>query len=353
MAITDFFNLAKVRPLSPVTPRAFRMDLLRVCRTLFASCIFLGSACHAQDVSGAAKKEQSRNNPKQRHTYTEEDLRRLRILTPEDRARAEAPRKYVSAAKPTPTEALDANAESAQPSLGDVARKFRKQKQARQLRPEGPFHLPFSEPAFASPVLPEQPKFVPSRPNVTAQPSAPVVTPNRPSEIVPAARLKSPPVRRVDPFAKRFTPPTPPTVVPPRSPAIIAAEPRASAPTVPQVQAEGARSITVQPGDSLWTLAEKNLGRGSRWQELMAANPGIVNADRIVARRRIYLPTNAHSARPAKITVQLGDTLSKIAQSQYGRLAAWRCIAQANPQITDANRIFAGQELSLPLSCNP
>src|ERR1700737_4863643 len=239
MAITDFFNLAKLCPLSRVTRSAIRKDMLRVCGTLFASCIFLGSACHAQDVVAEAKKEESRNETqvkKDKHVYTEEDLRRPRILTSEDRARIEARRREVSPAKIAPIEALDANAESTQIPLGDVARKFRKQKQARQLWPAAPFHLPFSEPAFASPVLPEQSKFVPSRPNVTAQPSAPFVTPNRPSEIVPAARVKSAPVRRVDPFAKRFTPSAPLTIVPPRSPAIIAAEPRASAPPVSRVE---------------------------------------------------------------------------------------------------------------------
>ena len=50
-------------------------------------------------------------------------------------------------------------------------------------------------------------------------------------------------------------------------------------------------------------------------------------------------------------TIPSLDTLSKIAQAQYRRAANWRCIAAANPQIQDANRIFEGQELLLPANC--
>jgi nucleoid-associated protein YgaU len=52
-----------------------------------------------------------------------------------------------------------------------------------------------------------------------------------------------------------------------------------------------------------------------------------------------------------KIAVQKGDTLSAIARANYGRAAAWRCIAQANPEIADANRIYEGEQLLLPFEC--
>src|SRR5690349_6858735 len=39
-------------------------------------------------------------------------------------------------------------------------------------------------------------------------------------------------------------------------------------PATPVVNVNGAlRSVVVRPGDSLWKIALKNLGRGSRWQE--------------------------------------------------------------------------------------
>ena len=110
--------------------------------------------------------------------------------------------------------------------------------------------------------------------------------------------------------------------------------------------------ITVQPGDSLWKLAERNLGQGLRWHDLLSVNPGILNPDHIVAGTQLYLPAAVTPfGVAAKLTVRPGDTLWSIAQAQFGRASAWSCIAQANPAIRDANRIYPGQSLTLPASC--
>jgi nucleoid-associated protein YgaU len=111
-------------------------------------------------------------------------------------------------------------------------------------------------------------------------------------------------------------------------------------------------TIIIQPGDSLWKLAQQNLGRGSRWQELLAANPGIMDPTRIAVGTEIVLPARVTGLKSdLKVTVKVGDTLSGIARVMYGRAAAWRCIAQANPEIADANRIYEGQRLLLPFHC--
>jgi nucleoid-associated protein YgaU len=110
--------------------------------------------------------------------------------------------------------------------------------------------------------------------------------------------------------------------------------------------------VIIQPGDSLWKLAQQNLGRGSRWQELLAANPGIVDPARISAGTEIVVPAKVSGLKSdLKVTVKQGDMLSSIARATYGRAAAWRCIAQANPEIADANRIYEGQQLLLPSIC--
>jgi nucleoid-associated protein YgaU len=112
--------------------------------------------------------------------------------------------------------------------------------------------------------------------------------------------------------------------------------------------------LTVQPGDSLWKLAQQNLGDGLRWHDLLAANPAIVDPNHIVAGSQIFLPSIATRFRTAtRILVQKGDTLSEIAQSRFGHASCWRCIAQANPAIHDANVIFEGQLLVLPANCKP
>jgi nucleoid-associated protein YgaU len=112
--------------------------------------------------------------------------------------------------------------------------------------------------------------------------------------------------------------------------------------------------VVVKPGDSLWKLAEENLGKGTRWRELLAVNPAIVDANRIDAGSQIFLPSIASSFRTAtRIIVRKGDTLSQIAQTQFGRASLWSCIAHANPAIHDANVIFEGQVLLIPASCKP
>ncbi len=110
--------------------------------------------------------------------------------------------------------------------------------------------------------------------------------------------------------------------------------------------------VVVKPGDSLWKLAEENLGKGLRWHDLLAVNPAIVDADHIEAGSQIFLPSIASSFRTAtKIIVRKGDTLTSIAHAQFGHASYWSCIAQANPAIRDANVIFEGQVLLLPASC--
>jgi nucleoid-associated protein YgaU len=111
----------------------------------------------------------------------------------------------------------------------------------------------------------------------------------------------------------------------------------------------------VQPGDTLWKLAQQDLGRGSRWHDLLAANPAVVDPTRLVAGTRLVVPSGTSTLKSlksdTKMTVQKGDTLSAIARANYGRADAWRCIAHANPQIDDANRIYEGEQLLLPFSC--
>ena len=108
----------------------------------------------------------------------------------------------------------------------------------------------------------------------------------------------------------------------------------------------------VKPGDSLWSLALEHLGRGARWHELLAANPGLSDPNRVAAGTQLVLPDERLGlALETKIIVQDGDTLSKIARARYRRAANWRCIAAANPQIQDPNRIFAGEELKIPANC--
>src|SRR5712664_2222367 len=343
-----------VRTLSPMSPttivrHSLRLESLCIPGILLFSCaLFFTTECHAQDVADTAKQERARKEwqqKKPRHVYTEEDLKRAQILTPEDRAQIEA-RKNQGAPDTgeKPEDALDAKSLSPDVPLGDVARRFRRLKELQKLQQSAEFHLPLAD----APVLASPKPMQPVRPHAfkPAVPAAPRFAPYRP------------PVKR-SPFArpKIFTA-APPLVAAPRPPAarLVPAQPPAPvAPTivVPTVTPNVAPTVvTVKRGDSLWKLAEQHLGHGLRWHDLLSANPGILDPSYIVTGSQIVLPAAISSVRTAtKFTVRTGDTLSQIAQSQLGRASYAACIAHANPVIRDANLIYAGQVLVLPASC--
>jgi nucleoid-associated protein YgaU len=60
-------------------------------------------------------------------------------------------------------------------------------------------------------------------------------------------------------------------------------------------------------------------------------------------------PANQPVEREVKYTVQSGDSLSKIAQQQYGDGKKWRAIFEANrDQISNPDLIHPGQVLKIP-----
>ena len=309
------------------------------------SCAAFGaSQCSAQDVAEAARQERAQKESKQKkskHVYTEQELKRAQILTPEDRAQVEAKKNQPAPPSTEKSqEAVDAQSLPPDAPLGDVARRFRKQKQSQKLQQSAEFHLPIDDaPALASP----KPPVMPMRPPVS-KPAAPRFAPYQPP--VKRSPFERPKVFFSAPaLAMPSRPPAPPPIrVTPSQPA---------APIAPAAPAK-LNVVTVKPGDSLWKLAQQDLGKGLRWRDLLAVNPGIVDANHIVAGSQIYLPAAVSSLRTAtKFTVRKGDTLSKIAQTQFGHAAFWTCIARANPAVHDANIIYEGQLLFLPASCKP
>jgi nucleoid-associated protein YgaU len=317
---------------------------------LFVSCAVFGATqCSAQDVAEAARQERSQKESKQKkskHVYTEQDLKRVQILTQEDRAQVEAKKNQPAPPSSEKSqEAIDAQSLPADAPLGDVARRFRKQKQSQKLQRSAEFHLPFADaPALASP----KPPVMPLRPPVS-NPAPPRFAPYQPP-------VKRSPFERPKVFFS-----APELVMPSRPPAVrvTPSQPVAPAPVAPFVPIASSSSaklsaVVVKPGDSLWKIAQQNLGKGLRWHDLLAVNPGIVDANHIVAGSQIYLPAAVSPLRTAtKITVRKGDTLSKIAQTRLGHASYWSCIARANPAVHDANLIFEGQSLLLPASCRP
>jgi len=362
---------------------------------LCASTSIFGLPSRAQDaqqdtqqVAEAARQEKARKAAQQKketHVYTNEDLKQSQILTHQDRSRVEV-RKNNPAATPGQPANPSVNAEknSATESLGEVARRYRRHKlenseatEAAKRQPASRFPMDLSQPPFASPVKPVAPLVSPNshpRQNVKALPRV------APARRDPFSRQRFSPVLPNEraPLSPNFSAPAKPSIsfadVAPRAPAVRTAPPAAApnfllpskplparpslaprnAPVAPIVNnISRAKEIRIQPGDSLWKLARRHLGSGSRWNELLANNPGISDPNRLQPGAMLVVPTTELRPRvqPSSITIHSGDSLWKIAASQLGSGAAWPCIAQANPQLRDANLLRPGQSLSIPASC--
>jgi LysM repeat protein len=158
------------------------------------------------------------------------------------------------------------------------------------------------------------------------------------------------PMQPAAPVADAVEPAAPVSTIHPAAASVIAA---------PAQPVATQRTISVKSGDSLWKLAQQNLGRGNRWHELLSVNPSIADPNQIRAGAHLVLPAAAAAAvdRSNKsdgantIKVRKGDTLWTLAKSNLGRSSAWSCLAAANPSLRDPNLIYTGQSLILPAAC--
>jgi predicted extracellular nuclease len=141
------------------------------------------------------------------------------------------------------------------------------------------------------------------------------------------------------------TPPLSPTVpvtpTAPVTPSVTLTTPTPITPTVAPGVDPGERTYTVQPGDSLSTVARQF---GITLSELATAN-GLSTTSYLYIGQRLVLPSNAQpTVCRTEHVVQLGDTLTAIAR-QYG--LTLNQLATANG-LTDLNLIRLGQSLCIP-----
>lgn len=119
-------------------------------------------------------------------------------------------------------------------------------------------------------------------------------------------------------------------------------------PSLPALDAEATRGLTVQYGDTLSGIAA---GLGIPLNRLLAANPQILNPDVIYPGDALNVPGDAgHGSAGGDYSVQSGDTLSGIA-SMHG--LSLQSLTAANPQIANPDLIFVGDRIQLPGAQSP
>lgn len=115
-------------------------------------------------------------------------------------------------------------------------------------------------------------------------------------------------------------------------------------------------NVTIERGDTLWSIAEQHLGSGERWRELADLNHGrempdgstFDDARTILPGWELLVPSPRQMADHV-VTVERGDTLWDLAEESYGNGAEWPRIHDANAQrIEDPHWIFPGQRLVVP-----
>jgi LysM repeat protein len=115
------------------------------------------------------------------------------------------------------------------------------------------------------------------------------------------------------------------------------------------------REHVVGEGENLWEIAASQCGSPLYWRDLADLN-GIQNPDLIHAGVTLKLPAACEVPASLRYVVQPGDSLTKIAQREYGRASAFKAIVAANQgavmadgrRFTDPNRIEAGWTIELP-----
>lgn len=121
---------------------------------------------------------------------------------------------------------------------------------------------------------------------------------------------------------------------------------------------------TVVRGDSLWKIAARYYGSGSRWRNIYEDNAAIIRSPGLLyagqqLRIRIFRTESTETPTTAAINtagigessyrVQKGDSLWAIAHKVYGKGNQWNRIYEVNKDvIADPEKIRVGQQLTIP-----
>ncbi len=124
------------------------------------------------------------------------------------------------------------------------------------------------------------------------------------------------------------------------------------------------RRYSVVEGDTLWRIAQRELGDGGRWREILNANTDVIPGDGgVTVGMQIRLPGRAPASGQGdqtqstpratsgtrSYTVREGDTLSRIASRELGSVSRMQEILDLNRGVLDdADMIRVGMTIRLP-----
>src|SRR5205807_5304455 len=120
------------------------------------------------------------------------------------------------------------------------------------------------------------------------------------------------------------------------------------------------REHVVRPGESLWSIAAAECASPLYWRDIAGLN-GIEHPALIHPGTVLRLPAACEVPKYVAYVVGPGDTLSRIAQREYGAAGAWEAIWQTNRgsvmsdgrSFTDPALIMPGWTLRLPTRPGP
>lgn len=113
---------------------------------------------------------------------------------------------------------------------------------------------------------------------------------------------------------------------------------------IPQINSNTLVLYRVRRGDTLWTIAQRFLGNGERYPEIMSENG--LTSDVIYAGQLLNIPINPPSNTPVVYTVREGDTLWNISQRFLGNGNKYKEIMDLNQLSTET--IYPGEQLKIP-----
>jgi len=322
---------------------------------LLCVCASSGFAQSLGDIARAERERKKEQPQPELHVYTNDDLEKPHILVPEDQARVVAARTRNSLTPPPAVVASESSvpAPASTPTVAQTGLPVSSPVPSPAAKPAVPVVVVSSPHQIESPAKNVQEIRPESQPQ--AQPTPQIVT-HRAARTVLVSSPSGWKVVNPQPHAghverTNYTQPPVPNFVPaPRPSQVPQPQPMPRNEAAPRKVVP--REVEVSRGDSLWKIAARYLGSGTKWWDLAELNPQLANPSRIYVGERIRLLPNEPQRQTAKqVVVRHGDTLWSMAQSEFGSGMAFHCIANANPGLPSVDLIRPGDTLVLPDTC--